>query len=824
MKRCLLLIAVAILFFTFVSGEGRCETETYAAAYVPWSGWWWPTSSGGLVTGEEYRGHPAPLEKYDYVMNGRCDGPATEFGSWRYYSEDAKSWHGMCFCWAAAAILEEEPVLAGIYDGTLFRVGDKKGLITVAYDGTLYTTVYDDAETDAPEVFHQVLDYYIREKRSPVIFDLGTGEEHWNFPVYKYDTDYTQNGNNIRRYTVKLYYASDGVGDNIDFVGTLVSFSTYYYWLEIEGETVTGSGWKNGSIPPKKAFEPFGTEPYINSIYSDDPGRDFHQEVNSINAVVGDPYEGNDTFGNAVSLHGGHYSLVAVTNDYFKVVDLEKGDKLYVGISSEHGASVSLKVYDDPAGDPVAVIERSGEQVIEAARTGDYYLEVVPWNPAMGPYYELTLRQSLAYQGIFPVDPGGLWATGITVLGSEDAKKIVVAQMDPDGQIKNSFDSSSKSHLVGVLERDFGVTSHYKGYLRIDSDGPVQGLQVVTTGGDLMFGSKLIPADSASSEVFFPHFIRGTFFGAEKTWFGLINIGNDDEEVERFAYDEEGILVGTDTISLAPGQKIEEDTLEVGILGGASSMKALATSGRDCLVGYIKFFRPSSPGDSSIPCGCALVPLPLERASALIVPHCACNDYWRTGIAVMNTGSEDTVATLTAYDADGYEIHVAQRMIRVNQNLVEEVADIFQSWDVAALKVESDNGQPLCGFVSYGSANGVQFSGVPLYGAAPAFTDLYLPHIACLGIWGTGIGILNTGDSAAYISFSLFDGDGNLLDETIRDVKKNQRISSLTKNLFDSGVPQSARYMKIKSTGPVNGMYLIATTDSRRLMGSGIGF
>ena len=59
-------------------------------------------------------------------MNGRYDGPATAFGKVRYYSEDAKSWHGMCFYWSAAAILEPEPDRAGVFEGTLFRVGDKK--------------------------------------------------------------------------------------------------------------------------------------------------------------------------------------------------------------------------------------------------------------------------------------------------------------------------------------------------------------------------------------------------------------------------------------------------------------------------------------------------------------------------------------------------------------------------------------------------------------------------------------------------------------------------------------------------------------------------
>jgi hypothetical protein len=44
---------------------------------IPWSGYWWSFKSGALVNGWGYRGHPAPLENYDYVTTGEYFGPAT---------------------------------------------------------------------------------------------------------------------------------------------------------------------------------------------------------------------------------------------------------------------------------------------------------------------------------------------------------------------------------------------------------------------------------------------------------------------------------------------------------------------------------------------------------------------------------------------------------------------------------------------------------------------------------------------------------------------------------------------------------------------------
>jgi len=809
---------VLLLFLALASGNGRCDT--YAAGYTPWSGWWWPSGSGGLVTGEDYNGHPAPLEKYDYVMNGRYDGPATAFGNRRYYSPGAQSWYGMCFYWAAAAILEPEPVRAGILDDTLFRVGDKKGLITVAYDGALYVTATVNGNgVDMPEGFHQVLDQYIRQQKTPVIFDLGTGEEHWNYPVYKYDIDYTSDGN-TRHYTVRIYYATDGVDP--DFVGTRTLSRVFHYYLELEGETITGSGWENGTIPPKKAFEPFGTEPNINAIYAEMPDRDFYAEVRQIIDAVGDPYEGNDAFEKAVALFGGHYQLVALDNDYFKMA-LDQGDVLYIGIDSEYGESVFLNIYYGDSGEPLAQIEQSGQVRIEADQAGDYYLEIGPRASGNVGCYQLDIRQGLAYEGILPVDPKFAWVAGVGVLSSTDAQKVIVSQMDAEGRLKDAFHLPVNGHFSGLLQRDLGFETPYQGYLRLNSDAPIDGLQVVTDGGDLMFGSDLISTDRAAAQVVYPYFNVGSLFGSERTRLGLINIGDDTEEVERQAFDEDGNLVGMDTLLLGPGRKIEVDAFDTGILAFAQSLVVTVKSGRNCLVGYLRFSRPSSSGNPYITRGTAFVPLPIAASSDLVLPHCASTAYWRTLIAVINTGTEGTRATLTAYDATGYPVDTIQRTMAPNQNLVGEVADLFQSSDVAAVRVTSDNGS-ICGFGLFGSADGIQYAGVPMADAKVTSTELVLPHIACLGAWGTGIGVMNIGGSASEIIFSLSDENGTFIGETTCILEQNQRISTLIKGLFDMDLLETARYLTVRSPGTIKGVYFMATSDRMRFMGGMIGF
>lgn len=803
-NRHLNILIIALCFFLFQTGELRCAT--YEADYVPWSGYWWPFSAGGLVTGSGYRGHPAPLEKYDYVTRGTYSGPATRYGLTHYYDKDALSWEGMCFCWAAAAILEEEPVHKGIYEETTFLVGDKKGLLTVLYDGTLYNRY----SFNKPEDFHEALEDFIRYQKTPIIMDLGTNGEIWNYPVFKYDTNYTQDGN-TRHYTTRIYYASDAV--HPDYVGTFVSTSIYYYYFVLDAEgNITESGWEGVTIngPPKNASEPFGTEPRNTGID--------HEQVMRIVTTNDDPYEENDSFESAAPLSSGGYTLLAMDYDYFKVT-LRTGDKLNIRVSAEVEEDISLRTYN-PVREFMEETPGSGEQVIEADRDGDYFIEIIPLKPSDEPDYELVLMQSLSCQGIFPVNPSGLWYTGIALLSPDNNMgRSIICLMDTDGSPKRSYCADlSAYHLLGMIEEDFGLSHSDKGYIRVDSDVRLWGLEAVTDGNYLMLGSNLIQSDMASAELFFPHFARTDGW---QTSFGLINLGDQTEEISRRSYDQEGELMASDTIQLAPGQRVENDTSYIGILKSeARSMSASTVSSRDCLIGYIKFLNPSFASE-----GRALVPLAVEGDTELVVPHIASGGYWWTGIAVMNTGDDDSIVTFSAYDMEGNQIGVAEHLMKAKQNLVHEASNIFPgllAGDIASMRIVSQNSQPLSGFLVYGSTDGLQLAGIPIRSAV--LSPAYLSHLACIEPWWTGIGLMNVSDAPADISFSLFNGDGDFLSVQTHSLNPNQRLASTIKGLFGADISESARYLKIESDAgqPVSGIYLIGSSDGFRLMGDGI--
>jgi len=847
------LIILTIIFFQ--CAELRCAV--YEADYVPWSGYWWPKIHGGLVTGIAYLNHPAPFEKYDYVVSGTYDGPATEYGREYHYDRNALLWEGLCFCWAAASVMEEEPIHKGVYKGTVFRVGDKKGLLTALYFGTLFNRY----STDTPEAFHQVLENFIADQKTPVIMDLGTGGESWNYPVFKYDTDYTEEGN-VRHYTTTIYHAEDQV--NPDFVGAKVIERMYYYYFVSDADgNITESGWENGSIPPVNASEPLGTK-NLNT------GLDYDQVMEIVD-TVDDPYEENDTSESASFLSNGRHTMLAINSDYFKA-DMKKGDTLNIRVSTRKDiydieeTNVYLRTYT-PEGDLIEETRGDDEEQIIATddEQGSYLFEIAPVDAFYEPEYTLLYQHRLKYQGIFPLHPSGKWVGAIALSedrgtegqrdrgqrtedrgtedrGTEDrgqttdnkqpstvnrqpstvnrqpsTDRTILSLMDRGGDPLTSYaDDPSARHLMGMVGEDFGLFPPTgTEYIRTDSDAAFIGVQIVTAGDNLMFGSNIVSLDRASADIFFPCF-KNT--GGWKTSVGIINTGDRTEDVLRQSYDHEGQFVASDTIELAPGQKMEEEASSIAILlTGTRTMSMSALSGRECLTGYMQFLNPS-PGSK----GRALVPTDRVKSGTLTVPHIASDEHWRTTMAVMNTGEEDSAVTFSAYDAEGNLADVSDRVLKAKQNFAGEVSDIFPETpdsEIASMKVTSQNDQPLCGILLYGTTDGLRLAGAPIRPAAAS--SLYLPHIACNEQWWTGIGLMNAGDSPADISFSLFSEEGESLDVITKQMNPNQRLAIGVRELFDGNMPSSARYMKIESPEgqPISGVYLISTTDGLRLMG-----
>jgi hypothetical protein len=74
--KCSLVVALFYSLILWIFFQPFAYAATYEASSRPWSGYWWPYTQGGLGTGLDYRGRPAPLEKYNLLTTGSTSGTA----------------------------------------------------------------------------------------------------------------------------------------------------------------------------------------------------------------------------------------------------------------------------------------------------------------------------------------------------------------------------------------------------------------------------------------------------------------------------------------------------------------------------------------------------------------------------------------------------------------------------------------------------------------------------------------------------------------------------------------------------------------------------
>lgn len=809
MRRDLLLIA-SFLWVLILGVSSTTIGAVYEAAFIPWSGYWWPFEQGGLVTGAGYRGHPAPLEKYDYVTGGIYYGPATLYGHSRYYDPDAPYWYGLCFAWAAASIMEEEPVHKGVYNGTVFRVGDKKALLTVLYDGTRYNAYH----VRDPVEFQHVLETFIKGRNQPIVMDLGSEEEIWNFPVYRYEISSYTDPWDKRHYSTTIHFASDMVDP--DYTGSMADSRTYHYWFRVQGSEIIESGWEGASAgnPPKVAFEPLYTIPRNDGIDPD--------TVREIVSSMDDPYETNNAPGEAAPLTSGRYDLLALDQDWFRVT-LREGDVLRVMPQWDDGAVIAAKLLD-PGQDVAAEMAADQWTGFSARENGDHYIKVVSSRPDEEYEYTLYLVHAMGHEALFPMYQPGGWANGVAMFRGEfgtTAGRAVLCIMDEDGMPRKGMHiDEAAGHIGGILKEDFSLSSPEPGYLRVDSDGLMLGMGMQVSGQYLAFGADLIPLENAGPELFFPHFAG--YYGIPDQWstyFGLINTGMEQEGLLLIAYDKNGYAVAEDELVLGPGEKRELNTGLLPVLGGeAVCMSVRCKSGRRALAGYIRFSNPNRGR------GQALIPLPLERSTYLTIPHVASGRGWGTALALMNCGDREAHMVLNAYDEGGSLVETKAIPLKADQNLVDLVSRIFPygAASIKSLEIISSGDVPLCGFSLYATSDGNCLAGQPI--ASPGLLPGYVPCTESTGGWATGVGVVNTNGRPVDVRMVWLDGNGDPISEQSLHLAPREHFAAVIQEM--PGADPSAKYVRIEAddAATLAGIYLMASQDGKKLMGGIINF
>ncbi|MGE3268449.1 MAG: hypothetical protein AB7P40_06860 [Chloroflexota bacterium] len=156
----------------------------------PWSGWWWPAND--LVGGPRLFDLNGPLARYDrYVESlGRPDPQTVEWeGSEIRFS--GLAWAGHCNGWAAAALLEPEPLRERTINGMTFSVADQKGLLTSYHfaDAAAWAAGSEDVDV-TPADFHRAVVAWMGGERKGAVFTYRpVGAEIWSYPAYRFETE-----------------------------------------------------------------------------------------------------------------------------------------------------------------------------------------------------------------------------------------------------------------------------------------------------------------------------------------------------------------------------------------------------------------------------------------------------------------------------------------------------------------------------------------------------------------------------------------------------------------------------------------------------------
>jgi hypothetical protein len=256
-------IAVLLGLATAVwSQAAEAQIDEGQARATPWSGYWWPSAKGELLT---------PLGKYDQLTGASA-------AQWeRQHNPPGPTvpgWHGYCHAWASSSVLEKEPAQQHTATGpqgapVTLGVGDQKGLLAASHsqDATnSYGDRYGDGQGSedyndiSPDELWRLLRLYVKQQGLPLILDTEPGEQVWNYPVYAYRIEYRPQGAAGDYYGQLMLLMSD---DSVppDYVGVKPRYEVHTFTMRMaNGATVPGSArWVGQSVQhhPDFAWYPY---------------------------------------------------------------------------------------------------------------------------------------------------------------------------------------------------------------------------------------------------------------------------------------------------------------------------------------------------------------------------------------------------------------------------------------------------------------------------------------------------------------------------------------------------------------------------------------
>ncbi len=758
------MVVIAIfLCFIAIPLNAVAATDSAQADFTPWSGWWWPSNAGGLATGADYQGHPAPLEKYDLLITGSYPGAATQYYLDNDYDPDAISWSGFCHAWASAAVTEKIVFFPSSNDNVIFNVGDKKGLLTACHEHD--QRIYGSPEN--PAEFHYWLLNYIKDQGQAFYAELDPSVEAWNFPVYKYEMTYIKNGS-VMDVSCTIWYASDFV--HPDYQGTDPKTKTYTYTLVLFGDDIIDGQWTGNSVydHPQVMVMPLAVGTY--NPYLD------YATVQEIAASRDDPLESED----AADLVPGGYNLILMDDDVFAINTLA-GEHIFLAVENQDAISEGIHV---------AVRDKDGQTVDSALAYTNERLEfsIASDNP---PYRVIVSRQDYSDVGYYRlecdlkrrftfyntnVEKGYGWGGfAMTNAGDTRIDDVCVTGYDRQGRPLETYAgpfSIAPGEKKTVLVPDFDVRMVDRNALYGVKIHSPQSLSVVNLSG--YFNTNMSTAvETVSGNIYIIPDIQAGFSMVRSVYWGLSNRGAQAIPLHLTHFSKTGTRIDEADLVFSSNQAVQYTAVNqpLGKIQDGGWIK-IQPDGSGPVGGYVQWLSRDLKYSERLP---ILVP-----ATRMAVPHVVSSPRWAMQLVLINPNDDSNTVSIRLINGDSVSDQTLA--LAANEKKVLSMESFFQGIDPATVNqcgLLIQAGAPLAGYYTLEAQNGHLY--FPLLDADKPGDRMIVPHVASGSYWWTCVNLFNPSNSqAAEVSLIPFDNQGQEMSAHI----KTRTIAPFKKDVF----------------------------------------
>ncbi len=807
-KLTLICIIISIVFSIYILPANA--SEAHEASDISWSGFWWPSSAGGLINGNGYRGHPAPLEKYEMLTRGITRGPLVMWFNRTHYNPNDDDWYGLCADWARAACYENIEILPSSENNIFFRVGDKKGLLTLAHTKDMV----ERADGTKPENLHFWLLNYIKDQKKAFAADLDPSTQVWTYPIYRYSMESTIQGSK-ESVTVSIFYADDNV--HPDYMGTKELGKTYTYDLFIDEDGgISGGEWTGWSIDD----HPHGLS-FPLSVGEVSPYLDYDEVVRLANS--------RDDFlekpGESVQINPGTYNLILMDEDRY-VIECLPGNNISIELEKQNGSYENMvAIVSDSNGDEVknTVVDYYESMFLTLTADNPPYTISITQNNYSDPnFYTLKydLRKSFS-QRIPYIAKTGIWSgfaltnsseaevKGVTlVTGSENghALQTVLGPLDMSPGEKKLFFFDDLPWRLHELADTYN--------LNLLSQAPVNLLNIAGTGicftqGEAK-GSRLIIPDTV------PPMTPGKFMFGEAA-----NESFEDTVVMLRLYSGDGALSAESSEIINPRSSLSISPGSYPFYSMPNSSWIEIAGSEDSILSGYQYVKSGYRTE-------ALFALPV-RSSQKIVPHIPEPGYWITTVTLINPNDQENKINFHLKLAGDDNTDDMNIVLGSYEKRVLELQDQFggREGDQFYHSILEISGEyPIAGYYTYSTISSKEDeASIQLIDQNDFRKTIILPHYAGNdGYWWTGVGVFNPSSFPVSVKIEPYDHDGNIMSSS----EKYLKLSIGAYEVFDAGAffketASDISFIKFHAEEPgglIGGFYLYGSSSNEILCGA----